>query len=140
MIGRLLHLGTGGAASTPSQPQATISRPVSSLESVQEDIHTRNLLFPDPQALFQNRNDQVFPLSAAPLTPSASGTSTAFDSNDDVDLDVRDVRVLIMQDTLGHSNASLLFDSQPSPASLRKQEKAGCQKEGRRLNAQEYPA
>ncbi|KAL6862749.1 hypothetical protein ACO1O0_002987 [Amphichorda felina] len=101
MIGRLLHLGTGGTASTPSQPQATISRPVSSLES----------------ALFQNRNDQVFPLSAAPLTPSASGTSTAFDSNDDVDLDIRDVRVLIMQDTLGHSNASLLFDSQPSPAS-----------------------
>lgn len=117
MIGRLLHLGTGGAVSAPNQPQVTTSRPVSSLESVQEDIHTRNLLFPDPQALFQNRNDQVFPLSATPLTPSASGTSTTFDSNDDVDLDVRDVRVLIMQDTLGHTNASLLFDSWPAPTS-----------------------
>lgn len=91
-----------------------MSRPVSSLESVQEDIHTRNLLFPDAQALYQHRNDQVFPLSTTPTTP-ASSTANAFDYSGDVDLDVRDVRVIIMQDTLGPSNTSLLFDSHPAP-------------------------
>ncbi|KAK7417563.1 hypothetical protein QQX98_004528 [Neonectria punicea] len=91
-----------------------MSRPVSSLESVQEDIHTRNLLFPDAHALYQHRNDQVFPLSSTPTTPATS-TANAFDYNGDVDLDVRDVRVIVMQDALGPSNASLLFDSHPAP-------------------------
>ena len=116
MLGRLLQFGSGGGASASSQPQDNIaSRPISSLESVQEDAHTRNLLFPDPQLLFQNRNDQVFPLSATPLTPGTGGNPGAYDSSDDLDLDVRDVRVLIMQDTLGSSNATLLFDSHPAP-------------------------
>lgn len=115
MLGRLLQFGSGSGASAPSQPQPNASRPVSSLESVQEDAHTRNLLFPDPQLLFQNRNDQVFPLSDTPLTPSAGGNPSGYDSSEDLDLDVRDVRVLVMQDTLGPMNASLLFDSHPAP-------------------------
>ena len=114
MIGRLLHLGSGGSASSnnndPSPSNAP--RPILSLDSVQEDIHTRNLLFPDAQALYQHRNDQVFPLSTAPATPSAGPAST-YDYNDEVDLDVRDVRIVIMQDALGPTNASLLFDSHP---------------------------
>ncbi|KAI5463742.1 folliculin-interacting protein N-terminus-domain-containing protein [Mariannaea sp. PMI_226] len=114
MLGRLLHLGSGSSNATPSQTTAKMSRPVSSLESVQEDIHTRNLLFPDAQALYQHRNDQVFPLSTT-LTTHASSTANAFDYSGDVDLDVRDVRVIIMQDALGPSNASLLFDSHPAP-------------------------
>ncbi|RSL87733.1 hypothetical protein BHE90_004519 [Fusarium euwallaceae] len=114
MLGRLLHLGSGGPSATPSQATAKTSRPVSSLESVQEDIHTRNLLFPDAQALYQHRNDQVFPLSTTPTTPATS-TANAFDYSGDVDLDVRDVRVIIMQDALGPTNASLLFDSHPAP-------------------------
>ncbi|KAF5004509.1 hypothetical protein FDECE_8993 [Fusarium decemcellulare] len=114
MLGRLLHLGSGGPTATPSQATAKTSRPVSSLESVQEDIHTRNLLFPDAHALYQHRNDQVFPLSSTPTTPATS-TANAFDYSGDVDLDVRDVRVIIMQDTLGPTNASLLFDSHPAP-------------------------
>lgn len=115
MLGRLLQFGSGNGASAPSQPQANTFRPISSLESVHEDTHTRNLLFPDPQLLYQNRNDQVFPLSSTPLTPSAGGNPSAYDSSEDLDLDVRDVRVLIMQDTLGPMNASLLFDSHPAP-------------------------
>ncbi|KAH7150052.1 folliculin-interacting protein N-terminus-domain-containing protein [Dactylonectria estremocensis] len=115
MLGRLLHLGTGGSSTAPTtQATAKMSRPVSSLESVQEDIHTRNLLFPDAHALYQHRNDQVFPLSSTPTTPATS-TANAFDFNGDVDLDVRDVRVIVMQDALGPSNASLLFDSHPAP-------------------------
>ncbi|KAK5998648.1 hypothetical protein PT974_01029 [Cladobotryum mycophilum] len=112
MIGRLLHLGSGSQPTAPTLPNNSNSRPILSLESVQEDIHTRNLLFPDAQALYQHRNDQVFPLSTAPATPSAS-TANAFDYSDDVELDVKDVRVIIMQDALGPTNASLLFDSHP---------------------------
>ncbi|KAM0742018.1 hypothetical protein ACQRIT_002195 [Beauveria bassiana] len=114
MIGRLLNLGTGGsgAANTHDQAPNGSPRPLLSLDSVQEDIHTRNLLFPDAQALYQHRNDQVFPFSTAPPTPTAASAS-AFDFNDEIDLDVRDVRVLIMQDNLGATSASLLFDSHP---------------------------
>ncbi|EGX94767.1 hypothetical protein CCM_03038 [Cordyceps militaris CM01] len=114
MIGRLLNLGTGsnGAASSHDQAYNGGPRPLLSLDSVQEDIHTRNLLFPDAQALYQHRNDQVFPFSTAPPTPSAASAS-AYDFNDEIDFDVRDVRILIMQDNLGASSASLLFDSHP---------------------------
>ncbi|PHH83171.1 hypothetical protein CDD83_3040 [Cordyceps sp. RAO-2017] len=111
MLGRLLHLGSGASAIPNAQSAANgASRPILSLESVQEDIHTRNLLFPDALALHQHRNDQVFPLSAAPATPSAAAAN-AFDYSDDFDLDVRDVRVIVLQDALGSANASLLFDS-----------------------------
>lgn len=114
MIGRLLNLGSGnnGAANTHDQTPNGTPRPLLSLDSVQEDIHTRNLLFPDAQALYQHRNDQVFPFSTAPPTPSA-GSASAYDYNDEFDLDVRDVRILIMQDNLGATSASLLFDSHP---------------------------
>ena len=116
MLGRLLHLGSSGpSASQPVGPNNTsTSRPILSLESVQEDIHTRNLLFPDAHALYQHRNDQVFPLSTAPTTPGLS-TANTYDYSEDVELDVKDVRILVMQDALGPANASLLFDShQPS--------------------------
>lgn len=120
MIGRLLHLGSGGpiAGNAEEQGRANSPRPILSLESVQEDIHTRNLLFPDAHALYQHRNDQVFPFSGAPGTPSAM-TPSAFDFSDEVELDVRDVRVLVMQDALGPTNASLLFDSHPMPETER---------------------
>ncbi|KAF4457001.1 hypothetical protein F53441_1016 [Fusarium austroafricanum] len=114
MLGRLLHFGTGGPSASPTPATAKTSRPVSSLDSAQEDMVTRQLLFPDAHALYQHRNDQVFPLSTTPTTPATS-TANAFDYSGDVDLDVRDVRVIIMQDALGPSNASLLFDSHPAP-------------------------
>lgn len=114
MIGRLLNLGTGGTGAANNQDQAPngAPRPLLSLDSVQEDIHTRNLLFPDAQTLYQHRNDQVFPFSTAPPTPS-TGSASAYDYNDEIDLDVRDVRILLMQDNLGATSASLLFDSHP---------------------------
>ncbi|KAL7823061.1 folliculin-interacting protein N-terminus domain-containing protein [Trichoderma gracile] len=113
MLGRLLHLGSGGQSTGPL-PSNNGSRPILSLESVQEDSHTRNLLFPDAQDLYQHRNDQVFPFFTAPAASSAS-PANAFDYNDDLELDVKDVRVIIMQDALGPTNASLLFDSHPLP-------------------------
>ncbi|KAH6607596.1 hypothetical protein Trco_003909 [Trichoderma cornu-damae] len=113
MLGRLLHLGSGGQATGPAQ-FINGSRPILSLESVQEDSHTRNLLFPDAQDLYQHRNDQVFPFFTTPV-PSSASPANAFDYDDDVELDVKDVRIIIMQDALGPTNASLLFDSHPPP-------------------------
>ncbi|KAJ9138949.1 Folliculin-interacting protein N-terminus-domain-containing protein [Pleurostoma richardsiae] len=112
MLGKLLNL-TSGAAAGPPAAQAPSSKPVSSLDSVQEDIHTRNLLFPDAQALYEHRHDQVFPLSSSTALPAS--TANAFDYNGDIDLDTRDVRVIIMQDALSSAPASLLYDSQAPP-------------------------
>ncbi|KAK1766662.1 folliculin-interacting protein N-terminus-domain-containing protein [Phialemonium atrogriseum] len=112
MLGKLFNLGTGAGAGASATAQPS-QKPVSSLESVQEDIHTRNLLFPDAQALYQHRHDQVYPLSSASPLPPLS--STAFDYTGDLELEARDVRVIIMQDALSSVTASLLYDSQPPP-------------------------
>lgn len=114
MLGKLFSIGAGAPAQDQDSQMGYASRAVPSLDSVQEDIHTRNLLFPDPQSLFLHRNDQVFPLSTTPTLPLAS-MSNAFDFIGELELDTRDVRVLIMQDTLGSFNASPLFDTHPCP-------------------------
>ncbi|KAH7353481.1 folliculin-interacting protein N-terminus-domain-containing protein [Plectosphaerella cucumerina] len=116
MLGKLFNLGSGNAvnSSGPSQPHQPTNPPPPSLESVQEDIHTRHLIFPDADALFQHQNDQVFPLSTALPTASSAATS-AFDYDADFELDARHVRVLIMQDAAGPYPSQLLFDSQEPP-------------------------
>ncbi|KAH8594475.1 folliculin-interacting protein N-terminus-domain-containing protein [Bisporella sp. PMI_857] len=82
-----------------------------SLESNLEDTFTYNLLFPDSEALCHN--DQVFKLSSATVLPT---TINAFDISGDIDLETRDVRVIIMQETTPVSgSAYLLFDSHPPP-------------------------
>ncbi|KAL2130961.1 hypothetical protein VTI74DRAFT_5724 [Chaetomium olivicolor] len=113
MLGKLFNLGAGsGTAALPS-PQPSSHRQFP-LESVQEDIHTRHLLFPDPQDLYEHRGNQLYPLSSGATTPIGSSTN-AFDYNADIELDVRDVRIIIMQDALSSVAASLLYDSQPAP-------------------------
>ncbi|OLN97411.1 hypothetical protein CCHL11_01018 [Colletotrichum chlorophyti] len=117
MLGKLFNLGTGGATSAPAPSQNnnnTYKDSPQSLESMQEDIHTRNLIFPDTEALYQHRNDQVFPLSMASALPLAS-IASAFDYDGDIDLDTRHVRLLIMQDAVASVPAQLLFDSHPGP-------------------------
>ncbi|KAI1150845.1 hypothetical protein F4825DRAFT_388025 [Nemania diffusa] len=111
MLGKLFNLTSGavGGASV-QQTSPSIRLPP---ESVQEEIHTRSLLFPDTQELF-HREDQVFPLPASTFLQSGSQAS-AYDYDKEVDFDVRDVRVIIMQDALGNVNPSLLFDSHPGP-------------------------
>lgn len=114
MLGKLFNLGAG--AGTQAQAQASSSKQVSSLDSVQEDIHTRCLLFPDAQALHpQHCNDQVFSMSSA--SALCTSASNPFDLDGDIELESRDVRVIIMQDTSSASPASLLFDSQPPQVS-----------------------
>ncbi|KAK4236201.1 hypothetical protein C8A03DRAFT_35900 [Achaetomium macrosporum] len=113
MLGKLFNLGAGSGSGPPPSPQPSSHRPVP-LESVQEDIHTRHLLFPDPQDLYEHRANQLYPLSSGTTTPVGSSTA-AFDYNADIELDVRDVRIIIMQDALSSVAASLLYDSQPPP-------------------------
>ncbi|KAI0408990.1 hypothetical protein F4802DRAFT_547285 [Xylaria palmicola] len=111
MLGKLFNLsGTAGGASAQQTSPSSRVPP----ESVQEDIHTRSLLFPDTQELFY-REDQVFPLPSSTALQPGFQTS-AYDYDGDIDFDVHDVRVIIMQDTLGNVNPSLLFDSHPGPA------------------------
>ncbi|RYP34206.1 hypothetical protein DL766_003107 [Monosporascus sp. MC13-8B] len=110
MLGRLFNLTSGNAGDDSQQGPLSSYR---SPESVQEDIHTRSLLFPDINALYAGQ-DQVFPLSTL-SSLHAAVSANAFDYDGDIDLDVRDVRIIIMQDSLGSVNPSLLFDSHPAP-------------------------
>ncbi|KAK3294765.1 folliculin-interacting protein N-terminus-domain-containing protein [Chaetomium fimeti] len=113
MLGKLFNLGAGSGTGAMPSPQPSSHRPFP-LESVQEDIHTRHLLFPDPQDLYEHRVSQLYPLSSGATTPTGS-TTNAYDYNADIELDVRDVRLIIMQDALSSVAASLLYDSQPAP-------------------------
>jgi hypothetical protein len=91
--------------------------PANALDSNLDDQFTYNLLFPEPEALCHN--DQVFPLSSG--TVLAPATNSTFDVNPDIELDTRDIRVIIMQEATSLSgSAYLLYDSHspppPSPA------------------------
>ncbi|KAK8091354.1 hypothetical protein PG994_000859 [Apiospora phragmitis] len=110
MLGKLFNLTSSTSTTNPS-PASQVP-PSPSPESVQEEIHTRSLLFPDTQALHY-RQDQVFPLPAASALPLSSPSS--FDYDGEIDLDVRDVRVVVMQDSLGAVNPALIYDSHPGP-------------------------
>ena len=96
MLGKLFSLGSGAPSAHQDLRQSSSSKPVSSLESVQEDIHTRSLLFPDTNALYLHRNDQVFPLLAASALPTSMALSP-FDYSSDIELEMRDVRVLVIK-------------------------------------------
>lgn len=120
MLGKLFSLtGAGASSGSGASPHASqppsASEPLSSLDSVQEDLHTRSLLYPDAQSLFQNHHDQVFPLADSAEFPVATSLASAFDLDGDLDLDMRDIRVLIMQDGISSLPPSLLYDSHPTP-------------------------
>ncbi|OAA65949.1 hypothetical protein SPI_02736 [Niveomyces insectorum RCEF 264] len=122
MLGKLLNLTAGGGVdanaggprASHAGPAPVTPEPVSSLDSVQEDLHTRNLLYPDTQALLSNRPDQIFPFPGNSHHPAAA-VASAFDHDGGIDLDRRDVRVLIMQSGIGSLSPTLLYDSQPPP-------------------------
>ncbi|KAK0120633.1 hypothetical protein ONS96_010837 [Cadophora gregata f. sp. sojae] len=101
LLGRLLS-GAGPSTSAPRAP----------LDSHLEDQFTYNLLFPDPNALCHH--DQVFQLSSATILAPAALRD--MDLNGDIDLDMRDVRVIIMQEaTPSSGSAYLLFDTHAPP-------------------------
>lgn len=91
---------------------AASSAPRNCLDSNLEDQFTYNLLFPDAESLCHN--DQVFPLSSGTiLTPAVI---SHFDMNGEIDLDMRDIRVIIMQEsTKATGQPYLLYDSHTPP-------------------------
>ncbi|CAG8974401.1 hypothetical protein HYALB_00010041 [Hymenoscyphus albidus] len=101
LLGKLLS-GTG--ATTPKSKNP--------LDSHLEDQFTHNLLFPDSEALCHN--DQIFPLSTETLLTPASITN--FDVNGEIDLEMRDVRVIIMQEATPMTGLpTLLYDTHTPP-------------------------
>ncbi|KAI9857869.1 MAG: hypothetical protein M1813_007984 [Trichoglossum hirsutum] len=112
MLGRLLS--SAASSLNPSAHGASSStRQTTSLESVQEDIHTRNLLFPDASLLHQPHG-HLYPLSGGTSSPTGASAS-GFDCYGDLDLEApRDVRILIAQDSTGSQGKAVLYDSNPS--------------------------
>lgn len=101
LLGRLLSGATGSSTATLKN----------SLESTVDTQFSYSLLFPEPEAL--SHNDQVFPLSSGTILPSAG---INFDLNAELDMEMRDVRVIIMQESNPLSgSAYLLYDSHAPP-------------------------
>ena len=106
MIGRLLQ----SAATTFTHQGA---RPQAPLESVTEETHTRDLLFPDLSSL---SSSQLSPppssIKKAPATPK-----DAANSDDHGGLDVsytKDVRIILAQDAnFRYQSPQILFDTKP---------------------------
>jgi hypothetical protein len=111
MLGRLFS--SAASSLNPSTPGSPTGRPKHPHESVQEEIHTRNLLFPDPSQLHRPQ-PHVFPFPPAVSSQTTSLSSTC-DSGGDVDLESpRDIRIIIAQDaTALQPDKAVLFDSKP---------------------------
>ena len=98
----------------PAHGSGSSARSSNPLDSNLEDQFTHNLLFPDAEALCHH--DQVFSLSSG--TVLAPAPINAFDVHSDLDLELRDVRVIMMQEaTTATGSAYLLYDSHPAPPS-----------------------
>ncbi|KAF2240041.1 hypothetical protein EV356DRAFT_438522 [Viridothelium virens] len=98
----------------PSRRPASQQAPP--LESVTEDTHTRNLLFPDPNILSQAPG-QAYPLQTTPDGHNATILGAYDGKKGDFDLEsARDVRIIIAQEEVGLQPKSILFDSKPAPA------------------------
>ena len=98
-------------SSTPSAGPTT-SRASNPLDSNLEDHFTYNLLFPDAEALCHK--DQLFPFSSG--TVLAPANAHTFDVNGEIDLEMRDVRVIIMQEATSTSGTPyVLYDSHTPP-------------------------
>ncbi|KAL8706278.1 MAG: hypothetical protein Q9201_000654 [Fulgogasparrea decipioides] len=97
------------AASTHSSQPSTPP-----LESVTEETHTYDLLYPDFHALQQSQ-DQVYPLRTGVPLPTASAASS-FDDRGGLDIqNPRDIRIIIAQDGTLSQQAKILYDSHPPP-------------------------
>ena len=101
-----------------------LSRERASLESLTEENHTYELLYPDYEALLDPQH-KIYPLSQPDPTSVASATG-GYDDWGDLDIQSsRDVRLLIAQDGNALSQQPrVLFDSHP-PASPRPPSGAG---------------
>ncbi|KAI4140824.1 MAG: hypothetical protein L6R39_005640 [Caloplaca ligustica] len=84
------------------------------LESVTEESHTYDLLWPDLDALHQSQ-DQIYPLRQGNNTSSASAAGS-FDDRGGLDIQSpRDIRIIVAQDGNCSQQAKVLYDTHPPP-------------------------
>ena len=110
MLGRLLQ-----TAAAPFQGPAP--RTQTPLESIQEESHTRELLFPDIVALkaAQQFGGYVSTVRPPPPTPKEAGSYDNRGGLDGINQD--DIRIMIAQDTCGGwQSPQILFDSKKDDA------------------------
>ncbi|MCJ1446211.1 MAG: hypothetical protein MMC23_006716 [Stictis urceolatum] len=110
MIGNLLRT----AASTFTHQGS--SRPQTPLESVTEEAHTRDLLFPDVNALRTGLQNELPFQSARPAT---ARDAVNYDDRGSLDISYpADIRIIIAQDVSSrHHQPQVLFDSKPHKSS-----------------------
>ncbi|KAI9852140.1 MAG: hypothetical protein M1838_001764 [Thelocarpon superellum] len=114
MLGALFSSAASNSRNS-SHPSIPSAKPIIALESVQEENHTRNLLFPVLSQLHQSYH-QAFPLPEDASGPSPASLS-AFDNHGELELDsLRDVRVIIAQDATSQQAKVVLFDSRAATA------------------------
>ena len=98
----------------PSSSHSIHEKP--SLDSLTEEKHTYDLLYPDHEALLHNQ-DTICSLSRSDPT-SAASVATNYDDGSDLDIQsFRDIRVVVAQD--GNAicqQPQVLYDSHPPPA------------------------
>ncbi|KAI9894884.1 MAG: hypothetical protein M1814_000104 [Vezdaea aestivalis] len=111
MLGRLFSSAASTLNHAASSSPGSVKK--NSPESVQEEIYTRSLLFPDSSLLNQPQS-HIFPLptgssSVVPAPPSG------FDCYGELDLESpRDVRIIVAQDDASNQLEKLvLYDSKP---------------------------
>lgn len=99
----------------PSPLSSHSSRTPSSLESVTEEAHTSDLLYPDPSALRQTQH-HAYPLKNGDPS-SAALAATSHDDWGGLDIQSpQDVRIIIAQDgNLLAQQPRVLYDSHPPP-------------------------
>ena len=108
MISRLLQ----SAAATFSQHGS--SRAQAPLESVTEEAHTRDLLYPEPSTIYATQlNHQLFADERASVTPK---DAASFDDRGGLDLiSPDDVRIIVAQDANSrYQSPQVLFDTKSS--------------------------
>lgn len=101
---------------TPSGPFSQHAKTQSSLESVTEDAHTYDLLFPDPTTLRQTQN-HAYPLKDGDPSMAALA-ATSHDDRGGLEIQSpRDIRIIIAQDgNVLAQQPKVLFDSHPAPS------------------------
>ncbi|KAL8800328.1 MAG: hypothetical protein Q9182_005255 [Xanthomendoza sp. 2 TL-2023] len=84
------------------------------LESVTEESHTYDLLYPDFNALQQSQ-DQIYPLRRANPSSTASAAN-GYDDRGALDIHTpRDIRIIVAQDGSLSQQAKVIFDTHPPP-------------------------
>lgn len=123
MIGRLLQTAANSLAGPRdgggrgSIPQNVFAK---QLESNIEEAHTRDLIYPDIEALKTSQHSALSSINGrVPATPAEANS---FDDRGGLDITSHDVRIVIAQHSNANSSAAILYDSKPRRTSTPQQE------------------